>query len=256
MSTSRAYSASRAAATAVPTASVDSVTERCSASRVPSRCSCTPSPTSLSWPRSAVSMHVDAFLERHVHLAGQRVELGVLLVQVLVELVEATVDLGELVLQPIHPAADALEATGDAVQAAVQLRERRGQLVHDRFDRAVETGDRGVLGFQLGQRLVQPLGQHADLGAVRQFGQALADGAQRLHRREPGVDLVERVEDLLLLALTDFGRAVEHVPHAVEGHRRAVVLVHGKRAFIRGEERGDPSVAIDGGWSAGGPSCF
>ena len=36
----------------------------------------------------------------------------------------------------------------------------------------IERGERGVLGVQLGHGLVEPLGQHADLGAVGQLGRA------------------------------------------------------------------------------------
>jgi len=39
------------------------------------------------------------------------------------------------------------------------------------------------------------LGEHAHLGAVRQLGQPFAHGAEGVERDEPGVDLVERVED-------------------------------------------------------------
>ena len=91
-------------------------------------------------------------------------------------------------------------------------------------------GDRGVLRVQLGHGLVEPLGQHADLGAVGQLGQPLAHGAERVEGSETRVDLVERVEDLLLFALADLRGAVEHAAHAVERHGR--VCTHGERSFL------------------------
>lgn len=170
---------------------------------------------------------LQALPDRGVQHAGQRVGLAVLLVQVAVDVVEALVDVGQLVLEAVHPAGDALEAPTDAVEAAVQLRERLGQLVDNALESAAELGDGAVLRLQLGQRLVEALGQHADLGAVGQLRQPLANGTQRFERGHPRMDLVEGVEDLLLFALTDLRGAREHVAHPIEGHRGVVVLVHG-----------------------------
>ncbi len=170
---------------------------------------------------------LDALAQRVGDGARDRVDLAVLLVQVTVEVVDALVDARELVLETVHAARDAFEAAGDAVEAAVQLGEGLGELVHQGVDRATDVGDCVVLGLQLGEGFVQPLREDADLGAVRQLRQALADRTQRLQRRHPGVDLVQRVEDLLLLALTDLRGAREHVAHPIEGHRGVVVLCHG-----------------------------
>ena len=68
---------------------------------------------------------VDPLLHRAGHVARQGVELRVLLVQVLVEArvecVDTTVDVRELVLEPVHPPRDALEPARHPVEPAVQL---------------------------------------------------------------------------------------------------------------------------------------
>jgi hypothetical protein len=140
------------------------------------------------------------------------------------------VQAAEAVVEAVHPARDALHAPRHAVEPAVELRERLRQLVRDRLDRPHDRRDRGVLRVQLGHGLVEPLGQHADLGAVGQLGQPLAHGAERVEGSETRVDLVERVEDLLLFALADLRGAVEHAAHAVERHGR--VCTHGERSFL------------------------
>ena len=180
---------------------------------------------------------VETLAQRHVHLAGQRVQPVVLALQVVVKIIKTLVEVGQLVFQAVHPDGDTLEAVRHPVQPAVQLGERLGQPVHHGVNGATDVGDRVVLCLQLGQRFVQPLGQDADLRAVGQLGQPLADRAQRLHRRQTSVDLVERVEDLLLLTLSDLGRPHHHVAHPVEGHGGTVVLVHGSYAFVLGEGR-------------------
>jgi hypothetical protein len=135
------------------------------------------------------------------------------------------VQAAEAVVQAVHPPGDALHPPGHAVEAPVELGELLGEPVGQRLDRAHHRGEGGVLGVELGDGLVQPLGQHADLGAVGQLREALADGAEGVQGGEPGVDLVQRVEDLLLLAVADLGGAHEHAAHAVEGHVR--VIAHG-----------------------------
>ncbi|QTR01519.1 hypothetical protein J7S33_19260 [Saccharothrix algeriensis] len=180
---------------------------------------------------------LDALPQRCGHRGRHGVDLAVLLVQVQFQVVQPLVDVGELVLQAVHPPGDALEAAGDAVQPPVELGERRGEPVDQPVDRPADALDRGVLRLQPRQRLVQPLGQHADLGPVGQLGQALANGTQRLQRGHPRVDLVQCIEDLLLFALTDLRGARQHVAHPIEGHRGVVVLVHGLNAFVQG--RGD-----------------
>jgi hypothetical protein len=151
-------------------------------------------------------------------------------VEPVVELVDALVQATEAVVEAVHPARDALHAPRHAVEPTVELRERLGQLVRERLDRAHDRRDRGVLRVQLRHGLVEPLGQHADLGAVGQLGQPLAHRAERVQGREARVDLVERVEDLLLLALADLRGAVEHSAHAVERHSR--VCTHRERGFL------------------------
>ena len=166
---------------------------------------------------------VDALPHRLLDRARQRFQPPVLLVQVQAQLVEPLVDVAQLVLQAVHATRDAVHVADHPVEPPVQLRERLGELVDEPFDGALEFQQRTVVRFELGQCLVESFGEDADLGAVRQLGQSFPHGAQRLQRGQPRVDLVQRVEDLLLFALADLSRTREHVPHAVERH----VLGHG-----------------------------
>ena len=118
-----------------------------------------------------------------------------------------------------------------AVEPPVQLGERLGQLVGQRLHRPEQRREHGVLRVELGDGLVEPLGEDAHLGAVGQLGEPLAHVAQRVERGQPGVDLVERVEDLLLLAVADLGGAHEHAAHAVE--RKSRFIAHGAGSFLR-----------------------
>jgi hypothetical protein len=83
--------------------------------------------------------------------------------------------------------------------------------------------------------LVEPLREDAHLGAVGQLHEPLAHVAQRVEGRQPGVDLVERVEDLLLLAVADLRGAHQHAAHAVE--RECRFIAHGAGSFLRAGER-------------------
>jgi hypothetical protein len=153
------------------------------------------------------------------------------------ELVETTVDVLELVLEPVHPARDTFEPRGHAVEAAVELGEGLGELVDDALDGAGQAGERVVLRFEPRHGLVEALGEHTDLGAVRHLRQPLADRAEGVDGGQAGVDVVECVEDLLLFALTHFGRAHQHVAHPVEG-RGCNVVVSGHCGVLRGGEMG------------------
>src|SRR5699024_8314082 len=178
-------------------------------------------------PVADLGVHrVDTLADLPVHVGGDRVEFAVLLVHVGAELVQPSVDIAQLVLEAVHAAPDALQPGGHAVQPAVELRERLLELLHDRIHRGVHGRDRLVLGFHPGHGLVEAFGEYGDLGAVRQFGQSFAHRADRIHRREPCVDVVEGVENLLLLALADFGRAHQHVAHTVKRRGRVAVGAH------------------------------
>ena len=143
-------------------------------------------------------------------------------VEAVVEVVEALVQPGDAVLEPVHAARDALEASRHAVEAAVELGEGGGQAVrdavHDPLDEPGQRRDGRLLGVELRDGLVETLGEHAHLGAVRDVREALADGAEGVQRGEPTVDLVERVEDLLLLAVPDLRGPGQHASHPIEGH--------------------------------------
>jgi hypothetical protein len=168
---------------------------------------------------------VDPLLERVADRGGQRVQAHLLAVHPGADLVEALVQPTEPVVQAVHPAGDALQSPGHAVEPAVELGELLGQPLGQGLHRAQHRGQRGVLGVELGDRLVQPLGEHADLGTVGQLGQPLANRADAVQCGQSGVDLVERVEDLLLFAVADLGGAHEHAAHAIEGRVR--VSAHG-----------------------------
>ena len=88
-------------------------------------------------------------------------------IEPVVQVVEALVEATEPVVQAVHPSGDALHAPAHAVEAAVQLGERLSQPVRQGLHRAEQCRERGILRVELRDGLVEPLGQHADLGAVR-----------------------------------------------------------------------------------------